>query len=92
MILISNGSTTSSAARWQGGQGTFTVVGTLGGATVTLQYLGPDGTTWVQAGSDAALTAAGGVVFTLHACQIRALVDGGTPSGLYVSAEPNTMD
>lgn len=58
--LLSNASATGAAVQWSGGLGVFTALGTFGGATVTLQYLGPDGVTWVAMGTDTTLTAAGG--------------------------------
>lgn len=84
--LISNGTATGDAETWPGGDGTFTVIGTFSGATITLQYLGPDGLTWVSAGTDAALTTAGGCNFSIPSGSIRALVAGGPPSGVYASA------
>lgn len=85
--LITNGSATGGQAFWPGGNGVFTAVGTFSGATISLQYLGPDGVTWITAGTNTSLTAAGGGAFYLHACQIRALVAGGPPSGIYAEAD-----
>jgi len=45
--LLTNASATGSAQNWKGGRGVFTLAGTVGGATITLQYLGPDATTWL---------------------------------------------
>lgn len=87
MMLLDNGSATGAAAQWGGGSGVFACVGTFGGATVTLEFLGPDGATWVAMGSDTTLTAAGGGIFTSPPGRIRASVSGGTPAGLYASAE-----
>lgn len=84
--LITNGTATGSAVHWPGGEGTFSVVGTFSGATIKLQYLGPDGSTWMDAGADATLTAAGGCNFTLASGSIRASVSGGPPSGVYATA------
>ena len=86
--LLSNASATGSAAAWPGGKGVFALAGTVGGATITLQYLGPDGSTWLTAATATTLTAVGLGVFELPNGQIRALVAAGTPSGLYASAEP----
>jgi hypothetical protein len=83
--LLNNASATGAAATWNGGAGVFAVVGTFTGATVALEYLGPDGTTWVA--SAAGLTANGLQRFALPPGQIRASVTGGTPSGLYANAE-----
>ncbi len=81
--LLSNASATGSGKIWNGGRGAFMAAGTFGGATVTLQVLGPDGTTWLDVGAEAALTAPGAVGFDLPPGTIRAEVDGGDPSGLY---------
>lgn len=94
VTLLSNGSATSGQKLWPGGKGVLTVAGTFGGATVTLEYLGPDSTTWltVQAlagdgtQADIELTAAGGIGFMLPSGPIRAAVTGGSPSGLYAAA------
>lgn len=85
--LLINGSATGIATVWPGGQGVFTVIGTFGGATVKLQFLGPDQATWIDAGSATTLTANGAGLFYLHACQIRAFVSGGAPSGIFAEAD-----
>ena len=85
--LLSNESATGSSAQWGGGTGVFTACGTFSGATVSLQFLGPDGSTWIDAGSDTTLTANGGGGFALPASKIRAYVSGGSPSSLYAQAE-----
>jgi hypothetical protein len=85
--LLSNATATGSAAAWGGGQGVFAAVGTFSGATVSLQFLGPDGSTWVAAGSATTLTAAGAGVFVLPPGQIRAAISGGPPTGMYAQAE-----
>lgn len=84
--LLSNASATGSAVNWAGGKGNFAVVGTFSGATVKLQALGPDGTTYIDV-PNASLTAAGMALFELPAGQVKAVVTGGTsPSGLYAKA------
>ena len=85
MILLSNASATSSPTVWPGGRGVFIVTATFGGGSVTLQYLGPDGTTYVTGAT--ALTANGLVAFELPAGQIRALVT--TATAVYANAEPS---
>lgn len=84
--LLSNASATGAAVQWPGGRGLFTAAGTFGGATLTLQLMGPDATTWIAAGADTTLAAAGAGVFDLPPGQIRVQVAGGTPSGLYARA------
>ena len=86
VTLLSNASATGDAAKWPGGRGTFMVDGTFGGGTVTLSVLGPDGSSFVSVGEDAALTAEGVVNFDLPPCSIKAVVSGGTPSALYATA------
>lgn len=83
LTLLSNASATGSAVHWAGGRGQFKLAGTVGGATITLQTLGPDGSSWLGLGTDAALTASGVVGFDCPPGQLRALVAGGSPSGLY---------
>lgn len=84
--LLTAGAATGAAFPWPGGRGVFTVPsGTFNGATVQLQW-SPDGTTWlnVDLSGDTyvTLTAAGSGVFELPACNIRAAVSGGPPSGI----------
>lgn len=85
--LLSNEAATGSASQWGGGSGVFSVCGTFGGATVSLQFMGPDGATWIDAGGYTTLTANGGGGFVLPPSKIRAYVSGGTPSALYAQAE-----
>lgn len=86
VTLLANASATGSGVVWPGGEGMFVVAGTFGGATVALEVLGPDNATWINAGADGTLTAAGVCAFSLPQGQIRASVTGGTPSGLYACA------
>jgi hypothetical protein len=86
VTLLNNASATGASVLWTGGRGYFSVVGTFGGASVSLQVLGPDSATWLDVGTSTTVTAAGGVVFDLPDGQIRATVTGGTPSGLYARA------
>lgn len=95
VTLLTNASATSAAGQWPGGRGSLDVVGTFGGASVTLQYLGPDGATWLDlktmdpstgAQTAVALTAAGSIGFMLPPCPIRVAVSGGAPSGLFAQA------
>ena len=82
-VLLSNASATGAAAQWSGGRGVFSVAATFGGGSVTLQYLGPDGSTWLTGAT--ALTAAGLVAFELPPGQIRAAVV--TATGVYANAD-----
>lgn len=85
-VLLSNASVTGSAITWQGGRGFLTAVGTFGGTSLQLQYLGPDGITWVPVGS--AITAAASAAVDVAPGRIRMAVTGGTPSGLYADINP----
>jgi hypothetical protein len=71
---------------WPGGVGVFSVVGTFTGCTVTLEFLGPDGVTYLPAGSATTLTSAGAGVFYLPHRLIIAVISGGSPSGIYAEA------
>jgi hypothetical protein len=81
--LLSNASATGAAVQWGGGRGVFAVVATFGGGSVTLQYLGPDETTWLTGAT--ALTANGLIAFELPPGRIRAAV--ATATGVYANAE-----
>lgn len=81
--LLSNASATGTPTTWAGGRGVFCAVGTFGGGSVTLQYLGPDGSTWLTAAT--ALTANGLIAFELPPGQIRAAV--ATATAVYANAE-----
>ncbi len=86
IALISNGTATGPMKQWPGGQGLFSLVGTLGGATVALTFLGPDGATMLPV-TGVSLTANGSALFTLPPCWIQATVTGGTsPTGIYANA------
>lgn len=84
-ILLTNASATGSKVAWPGGRGLFAAAGTFGGATVSLQFIGPDGLTLITFGAATNLTAAGAGIFELPPCEVQATVTGGAPSGLYVS-------
>lgn len=86
IALIANGTASGNAQAWPGGEGVMSVAGTFNGATVKLQFLGADGTTWLDAGTGATFTAAGAGVFYLPPGQIKAVVSSGPPSGIYASA------
>lgn len=88
LTLISNGTASGSQLTWPGGQGFYSVVGTFSGATVALQFVGPDGSTLISVGSSTNCTSACGVVFTLPRGKIQATVTAGPPSGIYATASP----
>lgn len=68
-----------------GGVCVFAAAGTFNGCTVTLQLLGPDGTTLLTAGAQTTLTAPGMGVVYLPPGQVQATITAGPPSGLFVS-------
>jgi len=86
--LASNLSATGAAVAIRGGEYQFSVEGTIGGATVSLQTQSPSGT-WsdvsVFNGSKASTTALPFALagIDLPACNVRLAVSGGAPSGLY---------
>jgi hypothetical protein len=85
--LLANSSATGPQALWGGGIGVFMCVGTWGGATVTLEYIGPDGATLVVAGTATTLTANGGGVFYLPSTNIQAVISSsGATTSLTCSA------
>lgn len=86
VVLLTNAAATGTAQTWPGGPGVFAVVGTFGGATITLQFLGPDGTTWLAAGTATTVTAAGVGVFNLPKGSIRALITGGASVSVTANA------
>jgi len=87
-VLLRNAAVTGDAVTVnQRGEYVFSADGTFGGATITLQLLSPDGTSWLAI-DDAALTAEGAVLVGLGASStVRALVAGGTPSALYAELD-----
>jgi hypothetical protein len=93
--LLSNAAATSAAKKWPGGRGVMSVAGTFGGAAVTMQFLGPDGSTYLDVKAMApdgtqtavSLAAAGAIGFVLPPTLIKVVVTGGAPSGLYARAD-----
>lgn len=73
---------------WPGGMGMFTAVcAGWNGATVSLQVLGPDGSTLLDAGGNTIMTANGLGIFYLPPCQIQAVVRAAVPSSpVYAAA------
>ena len=85
--LLSNASATGPGCKVAGGTYIWSAVGTFSGATLTLEFLGPDNTTYVAI-SGVSLTANGSAEIdaTIGAI-IRCVVTGGSPSGLYSTLE-----
>ena len=85
LTLLSNATATGSAVRAPAGKYAFAVDGTFSGATVTLSMLGPDGSSYISCGADAALTAEGAVLAELPDGLYKAVVTGGPPSAMYAT-------
>lgn len=85
VVLLEDATETGGWKVWPGGDGRIDVCGTIGGATITLQVKGCDGSTAHTVGTDTTFTATGSNGFKLEAgAEIRAGVSGGSPSGLDV--------
>lgn len=85
--LLTNAAATGAETVVTGGEYCFSAYGTFGGATLTLQRRMNDGTTWLNVGTDAILTAAGMCIADLPGGIYRVLVAGGAPSGLYANLD-----
>lgn len=84
--LLSNAAATGAWVFFNGGIADFSLLGTLGGATVTLQKMGPDGATAVAVGASSTVTAVGEVQgLNLPTGVYRCSISGGPPSGLYAT-------
>lgn len=70
-VVLTAANASSSQVQWPGGMGVMTAVGTFGGATLSLQFVGPDGSTLVTAGAGTTMTAAGASVFYLPKCLVQ---------------------
>ncbi len=82
IVIMSASAVSSAQVEWPGGIGVFAASGTFNGATISLQFVGPDGTTLITAGTATTLTAAGAGVFYLPRCLIQATITsaGGSTS------------
>jgi hypothetical protein len=87
--LLRNSTTTGAAQNWLGGVGMFMAVSTgWNGATAALQILGPDGTTWLDAGGNTTFVANNLGIFYLPPCRIRVVIRTAVPSaGVYAEAD-----
>lgn len=87
MDLLSNATATGAAAIWPGGTGHFAAVASAwNGASATLQFLGPDGATWIPMGVDTTLAANGTGLFQCQPGKIRVAISGGPPTAVYATA------
>lgn len=91
IVLLANAGTGAGAAfSWPGGRLAFSAVATFGGGSVALEYLGPDGVTWIPAAKDTdgtavSLAAAGIIICELPPGQIRA--NATTATAVYARAD-----
>lgn len=81
--LLSNATATGTAVTVPAGRHLFIVEGTFSGATVALQFEGPNGT--MINVPNASVTANGMAVVEIPSGKVRASVTGGPPSGIYAS-------
>jgi hypothetical protein len=82
-----NGFSANTTYFWPGGIGVFAASSSSwNSATVTLEWVGPDGATLIVAGTNTTCTANCNGVFYLPAGKIEAVVSGGTPTALYAAA------
>lgn len=87
-LLLNASATGTAVTNVRGGDYVWALAGTVGGATITLEYLGLDGVTYASAlnsdGLAASFTAVGAIIVRIgHGATVRAKVTGGSPSGLY---------
>lgn len=81
--LLNNASATGQSVTIPGGRYIWSAQGTFGGATLTLQALGPDGSNYMTVTS---MTAAGAVEVAVgEGTAMRVSISGGPPSGIYSS-------
>lgn len=84
--LLNNEAATGAEAVAQiGGRYVFAINGTFGGTTAQLQFLGPNGTTYIDV-TGGSFTAAGSVsVDVARGTHARVTLTGGTPSAMYAT-------
>jgi len=87
--LLSNGSATGASTKILGGLYVFSAEGTVGGATISLQYQTPNGT-WVTVGAVGGTTLIQSTTLPylatqiyLPPCNVRCAITGGSPTGIY---------
>lgn len=81
--LLSNAGATGSGVAFGGGKAHWLLVAGTGGATMALQVLGPDGSSWIAVPS-ASSSSSTVVALDLPEGTYRTTVTGGTtPAGIY---------
>lgn len=82
-VVLASSNTAVTSVKWPGGRGVFMALASAWG-TATLQFQMPDGSTWVDVGSDTTLSATGAGGFELHPCDIRVSLSGTTAASAWV--------
>lgn len=87
LTLLDNASSTGDAEiATIGGRYVLSVNGTFGGATVQFQFLGPNGSAYIDI-ANASFTTAGSVsVDIAQGSNVRATLTGGAPSAMFAHA------
>lgn len=82
--LLTNAGATGAGVGFGGGKAALAIIAGLGGATVGLEVLGPDGATWIAVSGASSATSTSQTL-DLAAGTYRGTITGGTtPSGVYV--------
>ena len=87
ITLLSNASATGSAKSIRQGRYVFAVDGTFNSGTCKLQLLSPDGSSYIDVGGDATLSAEGACLVDLPDCVVKAALTG-SPSAMYATLTP----
>lgn len=81
--LLNNGAATSAFKVWPGGRASLVAVGTMNGAAIKLQMLGPDGATAIDI--DTVTSFPWKKDYDFPAGAFRLNIAGGPPSGVYAT-------
>lgn len=85
-LLVNASATGTDAIAQIGGRYVLTGTGTFGGATLQIQMLAPDNSTYINLANGSFTAAPIGVAMDLpQGAHVRATLTGGAPSGFYVS-------
>lgn len=87
LVLLSNASASGSAVGVQPGRYVFAADGTFNSGTVKLQIQSPDGSSYIDIGGDATLSAEGACLVDLPGGLVKAAITG-SPSALYATLSP----
>lgn len=84
-LKTQNASVTTAGQTLYGGKYAMVIIATYGGGTVKLQYLGPDGTTWLDVGTSTTFTAAPAGIITVDLPPGQYRLNIATSTGVYVT-------